>query len=79
MDNDKEIRFEKVFQWCLPRYGENDEQTLFEFQADRMRNYMRKRVVQDDWTPKYYNTVDLTESLQLIMLQGFMVLVWPKC
>jgi hypothetical protein len=54
MDNDKEIRFEKVFQWCLPRYGDNDEQTLFEFQADRMRNYMRKRVLQDNWTPKYY-------------------------
>jgi hypothetical protein len=58
MDEKDEIRFEKVFQWCLPRYGDNDEQTLFEFQADRMRNYMRKRVVQDDWTPKYYNTVD---------------------
>jgi hypothetical protein len=57
-DEEKEIRFEKVFQWCLPRYGDNDEQTLFEFQAARMRNYMRKRVVQDDWTPKYLNTVD---------------------
>jgi hypothetical protein len=62
MDGKDEIRFEKVFQWCLPRYGDNDEQTLFEFQADRMRNYIRKRVVQDNQTPKYcykyYNTVD---------------------
>jgi hypothetical protein len=38
----------------LPRFGDNDEQTLFEFQAARMRNYMMKRVVQDGWTPKYY-------------------------
>jgi hypothetical protein len=58
MDEEDEIRFEKVFQWCLPRYGDNDEQTLFEFQAARMRNYMRKRLVQDDWTPKYCNTVE---------------------
>jgi hypothetical protein len=25
MDGKDEIRFEKVFQWCLPRYGDNDE------------------------------------------------------
>jgi hypothetical protein len=31
-DVNGEIRFEKVFEWCLPRYGDNDEQTLFEFQ-----------------------------------------------
>jgi hypothetical protein len=36
-DGEKEIQFEKVFQWCLPRYGDNDEQTLFGFQAARMR------------------------------------------
>jgi hypothetical protein len=38
----------------LPRYGDNDEQTLFEFQAARMRNYMTKRVA-DGWAPKYYH------------------------
>jgi hypothetical protein len=55
-DSAGEIRYEKVFDWCLPRFGENDEQTLYEFQAARMRNYMRKRVItiEDDWTPKYY-------------------------
>jgi hypothetical protein len=54
-DSAGEIRCEKVFDWCLPRFGENDEQTLYEFQAARMRNYMRKRVItiEDDWTPKY--------------------------
>jgi hypothetical protein len=54
MDDNKEIRYEKVFEWCLPRYGD-DNQTLFELQAARMRNYMTKRIVEDQWTPKYYH------------------------
>jgi hypothetical protein len=44
-DEKGEIRYEKVFQWCLPRYGGNNDESLLEFQAARMRNYMRKRVV----------------------------------
>jgi hypothetical protein len=55
MDDGKEIRYKKVFQWCLPRYGDDDdEKHLFEFQAARMRNYMRKRVVEDGFKPWYY-------------------------
>jgi hypothetical protein len=53
MDDSKEIRFEKVFEWCLPRLGDDNE-SLIDFQAARMRNYMRKRIVEDGWTPKYY-------------------------
>jgi hypothetical protein len=53
MDENKEIRYEKVFQWCLPRFGD-DDQSLFEFQAARMRNYMKKRVLEDGWKPRYY-------------------------
>jgi hypothetical protein len=53
-DSSGEIRFEKVFEWCYPRYGDNDEQSLFEFQAARMQNYMTKRVA-DGWTLKYYH------------------------
>jgi hypothetical protein len=53
-DINGKIQFEKVFEWCLPRYEDNDEQTLFEFQAARMQNYMTKRVA-DGWTPKYYH------------------------
>jgi hypothetical protein len=47
-DENGEIRYEKVFQWCLPQFGEDDDddddddESLFEFQAARMRNYMRK-------------------------------------
>jgi hypothetical protein len=53
MDDSNEIRYEKVFEWCLPRFGADDK-SLFEFQAARMRNYMRKRMVEDGWNPRYY-------------------------
>jgi hypothetical protein len=54
-DENGEIRYEKVFKWALPRFGNGeDEQRLSEFQAARMRNNMRKRIVEDGWTPKYY-------------------------
>ena len=53
-DSKGEIRYEKVFDLCLPRFGENDEQTLYQFQAARMRNYMRRRIIEDGWTPNYY-------------------------
>jgi hypothetical protein len=52
-DEKGEIWYEKVFEWALPQFGD-DEQSLFDFQAARMRNYMRKRTVEDGWTPKYY-------------------------
>jgi hypothetical protein len=48
-----EIQYEKVFEWALLQFGD-DEQSSFEFQAARMRNYRRKRIVEDGWTPKYY-------------------------
>jgi hypothetical protein len=53
MDDNKEIRYEKVFEWCLPRFGDDDK-SLFEFQAARMRNYVMKRMVEDGWNPRYY-------------------------
>jgi hypothetical protein len=39
-DENGEIRYEKVFQWCLPQFGdgEYDDESLFEFQAARMQN-----------------------------------------
>jgi hypothetical protein len=49
-----EIRYEKVFRWCLARYGDNGDISLFEFQAARMRNYMRKRVLEEGYKPRYY-------------------------
>ena len=53
-DDGGEIRYEKVFQWALPKYGDNDDQSIFEFQAARMRNYMKKRVLLDGYKPRYY-------------------------
>jgi hypothetical protein len=53
MDDSNEIRYEKVFEWCLPLFGD-DEESLFEYQSARMRYYMRKRMVEDGWNPKYY-------------------------
>jgi hypothetical protein len=52
-DENGEIRYEKVFQWCLPLFGEDDDESLFEFQAARMRNYMRKRVLEENYKPRY--------------------------
>ncbi|OEU11128.1 hypothetical protein FRACYDRAFT_246240 [Fragilariopsis cylindrus CCMP1102] len=39
-----EIQCKRVFQWCLARYGDKDDETSFEFQAAQMQNYM----------PRYY-------------------------
>jgi hypothetical protein len=78
MDDDKEIRYKKVIQWCLPRYGNgDDEKSLFEFQAARMRNYMGKRVVEEGYKPRYYT--EGKAITQVIMLLGSMVLVLVKC
>jgi hypothetical protein len=52
-DANGEIRFEKVFEWALLQFGEDDSEALSEFQAARMQNYTTKRVA-DGWTPKYY-------------------------
>jgi hypothetical protein len=39
----------------LPRYGDDDnEKGLFEFQAARMQNYMKKRVLEENYKPRYY-------------------------
>jgi hypothetical protein len=52
-DGNGEIRFEKVFEWCLPQFGNDNNETLFEFQAARMRNYMTKQIAYG-WSPKSY-------------------------
>ena len=39
-DSEGHVRYEKVFEWMLPTFGENDEISFFDFMAARMRNYM---------------------------------------
>jgi hypothetical protein len=54
-DEHDEIRYEKVFQWCLPRFGDgddDDDESFFEFQAARMRSFMRKRLLEENYKPR---------------------------
>jgi hypothetical protein len=53
----------------LPRYGDDNE-TLFKFQAARMRNYMTKRVVENGWTPKYYKYEDVITADHVTRFYG---------
>ncbi|OEU21319.1 hypothetical protein FRACYDRAFT_234945 [Fragilariopsis cylindrus CCMP1102] len=63
MDAYGEIRYDKVFQWCLARYGANDDQILFELQAARMRNCMKKRIIGDGFKPRYYTGNKIIEQI----------------
>ena len=40
MDKHGDIRYHKMLEWTLPRFGENNDMTLFKWQVVRMRNYM---------------------------------------
>eukprot|EP00956_Cyclotella_meneghiniana_P043310 scaffold263758_cov139-Cyclotella_meneghiniana.AAC.1 len=51
-DSSGDIRFEKVFDYCLPRFG---DETYFQFIAARMRNYMLHLIRHKGYKPKYYN------------------------
>jgi hypothetical protein len=75
MDDSKEIRYEKVFQWCLPRYGDEDE-SLFEYQAARMQDYMTKRIVEEGYKPRYYTGGKVITGDHVA---DFTVLVLVKC
>jgi hypothetical protein len=70
MDDNDEIGFEKVFEWCLPRFGDDDSETLFEYQVPRMQNYMRKRVVEDDYKPKYSTGDDVIKADHVARFYG---------
>jgi hypothetical protein len=54
-DENGDIRYERVFEWMLPRFGENREITFFEFVAARMRNYMVHIQRAQEFKPKFYN------------------------
>ena len=38
MDEHGDIRFYKVLEWCLPRFGSQDDMVLWEWQVTRMNN-----------------------------------------
>ena len=53
-DDYGDIRFHKVLEWTLPTFGE-DNQTLFDWKATHMRNYMLHIMDTQLYKPKYYN------------------------
>ena len=52
-----DIRFQKVLEWTLPTFGE-DDQTLFNWQAACMRNYMLHIMDTQLNKPKYCNPAE---------------------
>ena len=51
------ICFHKVMEFCLPRFVDPEvgQQSLWEWQAARMRNYMVYLIVHHSYKPKYYD------------------------
>jgi hypothetical protein len=71
MDDSGEIRYEKVFRWYLPRYGDDDNgKFLFEFQAARMRNYMKKRIDEENYKPRYYTADKVITGDHVVRFYG---------
>ena len=56
-DEAGDIRFSKVMDFCLPRFDDTEagQQTLWEWQAARMRNYMAYLCMYHGFKPKYYD------------------------
>ena len=56
-DEAGDIRFSKVMEFCLPRFDDTEggQQSLWEWQAARMRNYMAYLCVYHGFKPKYYD------------------------
>ena len=54
-DKSGDIRFERIFEWLLPRFGEDGAIDFWEFLAARMRNYMIHIMRAKDFKPKFYN------------------------
>jgi hypothetical protein len=52
-DASGDIRFESVFEWMLPRFGDA-QQNYFDFVATRMRNYMLYIMHAKEFKPKYF-------------------------
>ena len=54
-DTSGDIRFHKVMEHLLPRFEDNvaGQQSLWEWQAARMRNYMKYLVLHHGYKPKY--------------------------
>ena len=56
-DEAGDVRFSKVMEYGLPRLDDTEagQQSLWEWQAARMRNYMAYLCMYHDFKPKYYD------------------------
>jgi len=49
-----DIRFYKVLEWCPPRFRELNDTILWDWQTDRMNNYMTHIMAEKEWKSKFY-------------------------
>ena len=59
-----------MFEWILPRFGNDDNETTYAWQAARKQNYMTKKVVEDGWIPKSYQYEDTTQPDHVARFYG---------
>ena len=59
-----------MFEWILPQFGNDDNETTYAWQAARMQNYMTKKVVEDGWTPKSYQYEDTIQPDHVARFYG---------
>ena len=58
-DEASDIHFSKVMEFCLSRFEDTEagQQSLWEWQVARMRNYMAYLVMHHNFKPKYYDSM----------------------
>ena len=82
-DEAGDICFERIFDWLLPRFGEDGTIDFWEFHAALMRNYMIHIMRTKDLKPKYYNPkpadVWTRQQYERIMLPAFFAVILPVC
>ena len=52
-NQDGEIQYDNLLRWNLPTFDEDDV-SLFDWQAARMRNYIKKMVREKTYTPQHF-------------------------
>ena len=53
IDDNGDIRFDRVLEWTLPTFGENNEISLFEWQSAQMRKYMIYIIKKKGYKPRH--------------------------
>jgi hypothetical protein len=53
-DGNGDLRFHCIFEWMLPKFGNADDVSFYEYMAARMWNYMLHIISTTHWKPKYF-------------------------